>query len=129
MAELEALQTVTEEIRALGAEIVALSPELPEHGRDVIARRKLTIPILRDEGNVVAGLFGLSFRIPEDLRQVYLSFGIDLPASNGEDSQTLPMPARYVIDPSGGIRYARVHPDYTRRPEPVETLDALRELS
>jgi hypothetical protein len=54
--------------------------------------------------------------------------GIDLAKTNGDDSWTLPMPARHVIDRDGVIRDAQVDPDYTRRPEPSETLAVLRAL-
>ena len=36
----------------------------------------------------------LVFTLPEDLRGVYRAFGIDLPLLNGDDSWTLPLPAR-----------------------------------
>jgi hypothetical protein len=39
------------------------------------------------------------------------------------------MPARYIIDSSSVVRYARVEPDYTHRPEPDETVEALRRLA
>jgi len=39
------------------------------------------------------------------------------------------MPARYIVDTDGTVRYARVGADYTRRPEPDETVSALRELA
>ena len=38
------------------------------------------------------------------------------------------MPARFVIDRGGIIRSAESDPDYTTRPEPEETLAALRAL-
>ena len=38
------------------------------------------------------------------------------------------MPARYIIDPLSVIRYARVNADYTHRPEPAETVEALKAL-
>ena len=38
------------------------------------------------------------------------------------------MPARYVIDGDGKVRYAVVHADYTKRSEPEETLAALKAL-
>jgi peroxiredoxin len=85
--------------------------------------------MLRDEGNAVAHAYGLRFRLPDDLEQVYRRFGIDLPAVNGEGSWTLPMPARYVIDREGVVRSASVHPDYSRRPEPAETIEVLRALA
>ncbi len=58
-----------------------------------------------------------------------MKFGIDLPTANGDDSWTLPMPARFVIDRSGMIRAADVDPDYTRRPEPADTVAVLRSLA
>ena len=88
-----------------------------------------TVHIGRDPGNEVAARYGLSWTLPEDLRQLYLQFGIDLPTNHGEDSWTLPMPARYVIDTEGVIRYLRTDPDYTRRPEPAETVEVLRSLA
>ena len=91
-------------------------------------KRKLDFPILHDPANTVAAAYGLRWSLPEDLEQLYLQFGIDLEAGHGEDSWTLPMPARYIIDPNGVIRYLQTDPDYTRRPEPDETIAALTAL-
>lgn len=66
--------------------------------------------------------------MPPDLREIYLKFGIDLPKANGDDSWTLPMPARFVVDGGGTIRFADVDPDYTRRSEPVRTIEVLKTL-
>jgi len=52
-----------------------------------------------------------------------------LPAFNGDQSWTLPMPARYVIAQDGTIVYAEVNPDYTRRPDPSEMLPAIRKAA
>lgn len=41
---------------------------------------------------------------------------------------TLPMPARYLIDTEGKVRWSSVHPDYSTRPEPADTMEALRAL-
>ncbi len=126
--ELAALQEAVPEITALGATMVAVSPQLPEHSREVVEKHRLTFEILRDQGNGVAQMFGLVFKLPDDLRQVYQRFGIDLPAVNGDDSWTLPMSARFVADPAGIIRAAAVDPDYTRRPDPAETIAVLHAL-
>lgn len=127
--ELVALQDALPEIVAMGATLVAISPELPEHNREVVQRHGLTFELLSDAGNRVARAFGLVFTLPHDLRRVYTSFGIDLATVNGDDSWTLPMPARFVIDPAGGIRVVDVDPDYTKRPEPTWTVQALRALA
>jgi peroxiredoxin len=76
----------------------------------------------------VAARYGLVFTLPDDLRRVYLGFGIDLPKANEDESWTLPMPARFVVDRDGVIRAAEADPDYTHRPEPADTLAVLRNL-
>ncbi len=108
---------------------MAISPQLPEHSRDLAERRHLTFPILCDPGNEVAARFGLRFALPEYLKAVYRSFPLDLSVFNGDPSWTLPIPARFVIDRHGVIRAAESDPDYTTRPEPTDTLAALRALA
>lgn len=84
--------------------------------------------MLVDEGNRIAKEYGLVFELPDQLKQIYSRFGLNLPEFNGDESWTLPMPARFVIDRSGIIRWAAVHPDYTTRPEPSETIEVLNSL-
>jgi peroxiredoxin len=38
------------------------------------------------------------------------------------------MPARYIIDQDQVVRYAEVSPDYTVRPDPLHTIDVLKEI-
>ena len=95
----------------------------------MIRTRQLAFEILTDRGNEVAAKFGLRFRLPDYLRQIYLTFPLDLEKFNGDASWTLPIPARFVIDRSGIIRAAESDPDYTTRPEPADTVEAVRALS
>jgi peroxiredoxin len=60
---------------------------------------------------------------------VYRTFPLDLEKFNGDASWTLPIPARFIIDREGIIRAAEADPDYTTRPEPDDTLRALRALA
>ena len=127
--ELAALQKALPEVTAAGATLVAISPQLPEASREVVEKHRLTFDVLSDHGNRVAREFGLVFALPDDLRELYVKFGIDLPKVNGDDSWTLPMQARFVIDRAGTIRAADADPDYTRRPEPTATVEVLRALT
>ena len=113
----------------LGAQLVAITPQLREHSRKQVKDRHLSFDLLFDAGNEVADAFGLRFSLPDDLRQVYLGFGIDLAAQQGNSSWTLPMPARFVVDSGGTIRAVDVDPDYTVRPEPADTLAVLKEIA
>ena len=126
--ELVALQAILPELTALGATLVAISPQLPEHNRDLIRSRQLTFEILTDRGNEVAAAFGLRFALPDYLRELYLTFPLDLEKFNGDASWTLPIPARFLMDQQGIIRSAEADPDYTTRPEPGAVLEALRAL-
>ena len=84
--------------------------------------------MLRDVGNTVAEAYGLVFTLPDDLRAIYLKFGIDLAKGNGDGTWRLPVPARFVVDRAGVIRSVDADPDYTRRPEPSATVDILKTL-
>lgn len=76
----------------------------------------------------MAQRYGLTFTLPEDLKKIYLQFNIDLEKYNGDGSWTLPLPARIIIDQQGIIRYAAINADYTVRPEPEETVAALKNI-
>ena len=67
--------------------------------------------------------------MPDYLRALYSTFPLDLEKFNGEPSWTLPIPARFVIDRQGIIRAAESDPDYPTRPEPRDTLEALRAIT
>ena len=117
------MQTVYGEVRALGAKIVVVSPELPNFSADLARHHKLAFPILNDHGLAIAQAFGLVFTLPDDLKEVYvIAFKNELAKRNDEPSWQLPMPARFVIDRGGVIRSAEADPDYTVRPEPGETV-------
>lgn len=113
---------------SLGANLVAISPQLAEYSRKLAKAKKLTFEILSDPGNLVAGKFGLAYALPEDLRKIYLQFGIDVPKHNGDDSWTLPLASRFIIDREAVIRYAEMDVDYTIRPDPEHTIEVLKSI-
>jgi len=124
--ELQALQQALPEIRKLGAGLFAISPELPDNALSTAEKHALAFTVLSDQGNQVAKDFGLVFTLPEALRPIYVQFGIDLPAWNGDGSFELPMPATYIIGQNGIILDGLVSTDYTQRMEPEKILDILR---
>lgn len=122
------MQDVNDRIEALGATLVALTPQSAEKNQEMIDRHSLSFDLLHDKGNAYAAQLGIRYTVPVPVQQVYAEFGIDIPGHNGEDSWTLPIPARLVVDQAGIIRAADIDLDYTRRPEPEKTLDDLRAL-
>jgi peroxiredoxin len=108
---------------------VVLTPELERYTRSLHKKLNLTFDILTDLHLKTAEQFGLVFTLPDYLRELYKSFGSTLDRFHEEPEYRLPMPARYVIDKEGVIGAADVNADYTIRPEPFETIKALRALS
>jgi peroxiredoxin len=127
--ELEALQEIHSEVRALGAEIVVVTPELERYTRALHKKLNLTFDILTDFHLKIAEQFRLVFTLPDYVRDLYKSFGSTLDRFHDESEYRLPIPARYVVDKQGIIRTADVNADYTIRSEPSETLRQLRALT
>ncbi len=126
--ELRALQAALADITAVGATLVAISPQLPDNSLSTAEKLELAFPVLSDVGNVVARQYGLVFSLPEDLRSVYDGFGIDLPAANGDQTFELPVPATFVIGRDGSVAWRFVDPDYTHRGDPADVLAAVKAL-
>ena len=120
------MQAVNDEIEALGATLVALTPQTPDKNQTMIDRNDLSFDLLHDIGNDYARQLGLRFVVPTPVQEIYSEFGIDLPGHNGDASWTLPLPARLVVDQQGIVRAADIDPDYTRRPEPEKTIEDLK---
>lgn len=126
--DLSALEEARSEIEARGATLVAISQQTAPNSRKSQRQNGLRFPILGDHGGEIAVRFGVRWTLPDYLREVQKALGADLTQFNGEDSWTLPMPARYVIAQDGRIAYAEVNADYTRRPEPSAILPVLEQL-
>jgi peroxiredoxin len=122
--ELEALQEIHSEVRALRAEII-----VKRYTRALHKKLNLNFDILTDLHLKIAEQFRLVFTLPDYLRALYKSFGSTLDRFHDESEYRLPMPVRYVVDKQGIIRAADVNADYTIRPEPSETLSQLRALT
>ena len=126
--EMQALQRTLPAIASLGATLAAISPQTPDNSMSAAEKNCLTYEVLSDLGNTVARNFGIVFHLQDELRAIYDEFGLDLSEYNGDETFDLPVPATYVIDPTGAIRLAFVDPDYTRRLDPTEILATLRAL-
>ncbi|MGH3389415.1 MAG: peroxiredoxin-like family protein [Actinomadura sp.] len=125
---LQALQRHQHEITARGARLVAVSPQIPDEALSVTDKHNLTFEVLSDVGSDVAKQYGLAFELPDDLAASYDARGFELGRVNGGHAFTLPIPATYVIDREGVIRWAFVDTDYTTRAEPSDILTALDTL-
>jgi peroxiredoxin len=124
--ELAALQEHLGDFYAAGAQLVAVSPQTPDHSLTMAEKNALQYPVLSDAGNGLARALGIVFTLPENLRPIYQAFGIDLAVHNGDASFELPVPATYVVGTDGIITQAWIMADYRERVEPTAVLHALQ---
>ncbi|MCA8233201.1 peroxiredoxin-like family protein [Burkholderia cenocepacia] len=123
--ELQAINEALPEIRAYGANVVAISPQTAVNSRKSVRTNELGFPVLSDVNGQTGADFRLRFALPDYLVELYKNLKNDLPAFNNDPSWTLPMPARYVIGQNGIVLYSEVNPDYTRRPDPSDMFPVL----
>lgn len=127
--ELRAYQKVLQDIKAAGATLVAITPELPDASLSTAEKNELEFEVLTDVNSDYARELGLVFTLPERLRPIYESFGIHVEEHNGQGQFDLPLAATFVVGVDGAIACAFVDADYTLRAEPSDVIKVLQSLA
>ena len=122
ITELEAWRDLYPIVRERKALLVAISPQTIRQSDFMQGQHSIPFPLLFDEGCKVGEQFGLAYTIPPFHQQHYRSVLVNLPFVNGDQSWKLILPATYVIDRDGTVRFAEAHADFRVRPEPEDVL-------
>ena len=125
MTELEAWQQLYPEVRARGALLVAISPQLVRQNDFAVQHHNLTYPILTDPGAALAAQFGIGYAVPEPIQAHYRSILINIPFIHGDQGANtwrLPLPATFILRQDNTIAFAEAHADHRVRPDPTEVL-------
>ncbi|MEK8130041.1 peroxiredoxin-like family protein [Paenibacillus filicis] len=126
--QLRAYEQMLPEIHALGGQLLAVSAQTPDHSLSQVEKEQLSFQVLSDTNGLLAARYNLLYDVPDTLREIYLSFGIDLAEYHATERWILPVPATFMIDESAVIRSAYVNPDFMQRWEPEDILHELRKL-
>lgn len=124
--ELRAWQQLLPQVKAQGAQLIAISPQTPDNSLSTREKNELAFEVLSDSSLQAAEGFGIAFDMPQELIDLYSSVGHDLPKTNGNGRWALPVPATYVIDRGGIIQYASIDADYRNRAEPADVLATVK---
>lgn len=124
---LNQLQEILPQIKQQGATVVALTPELPDYSSGTINKNKLQFEILSDIDNKIAEIYGLKFTLDQKTATFYES-KMNLSKVNGNNLSQLPVPATYIIDRKGIIRFAYLNPNYKERVNPTELIKELKKI-
>lgn len=117
------------ELVKLGYQVLAISPDQPEALRASIDKGSYTYQLLSDSDMALTRAFGLAFQVDDPTLEMYRGFGIDLDKASGRNHHLLPVPAVYIVDTHGVIRFAHWDADYKKRLEPADLIAAARQIA
>ncbi|MBU3011516.1 AhpC/TSA family protein [Polaribacter vadi] len=128
--QLRALQAKLSEIHALGATLVAISPEVPDGSLTTNEINEMDFIVLSDQDAKVASEYGVAWEVPEFLMEhMRVDRNLDLKKINNGNASILPIPATFILGTDGFVKWNYVNVDYRTRSEPEEIIDALKKLS
>ncbi len=127
--QLRHLEQALPKFRALGATLVAISPQTPDHSLSLTEKHELEFPVLSDLDQSVIKAYKLQFALSGDLEDLQVNvFQNDPATQNADGSRTLPVPATFVVDRQGVIRASFVNADWRVRVDPNDVLEVLESL-
>jgi len=114
-------------IKDMGAEVLAVTPELYEFTTKMQKKSKAKFPIISDNSNELMKLYDVDFELDKKTRNKYKIWNINLDENNGEGNYTLPVPATYVIGQDGKVIYRHYDENYKERADINDLLKAIKE--
>ena len=118
--QLSELRLIEARAKALGYQMIAISPDRPEELAKTLDKGDLTYTLLSDSQAEALKAFGIGFRLDDVTYLKYKAYGIDLETASGDKQRALPVPSVYIVDAAGVLQFGYSHPDYRIRiPGPV----------
>ena len=114
-AQLAGLAKSQEQLRAMGYQIIGISPDSPAELAKTIGKNKLDYTLLSDSKATAIDAMGLGYVVDAETLGKLKGYGIDLEKSSGETHHILPVPAVYLVDKTGQINFSYVNPNYKVR--------------
>ncbi|MBX9887378.1 MAG: AhpC/TSA family protein [Flavobacteriaceae bacterium] len=128
--QLRALQARLDEMQALGASLVAISPQVPDQSLTKSKISQMNFTVLSDQNASVASQYGVAWEVPEFLlSHMRVDRNLDLAKINNGNTHVLPIPATFILDKNGTIVWTYVNVDYRTRSEPQEIIEQLQKLT
>jgi peroxiredoxin len=123
---LKKLEDSLQLIKDKGATLIAVTPEKPESVSKTVEKTKAEYSIIYDEDMKIMKAYEVDYTVPGNTVTRYRNTGINLEEINGENGNSLPIPATYIIDEDSNVTYRFFNPDYKKRPSVKEILDHLK---
>ncbi|MDQ3022028.1 MAG: AhpC/TSA family protein [Bacteroidota bacterium] len=127
--QLSGLQKIENDIINLGYQIIAVSKDKPEMLSATIDSNQINYTLLSDNEGSAAKEFGIAFKVSDEYITKLKNYNIDLESSSGTTDHILPVPAVFILDTSGNIKYEYINPDYKIRLDTEVLLENIKSLA
>jgi peroxiredoxin len=122
----DALSGIAPEVRAVGAEIVLITPEVQKFSSKLKSDARASFSVLTDLDSGYALELQLAIKIEDEKRLAMTRAGWDISAFQDDENWTLPIPATFVVGSDRSVKARFVDPDYRKRMDVDDILRALR---
>jgi peroxiredoxin len=125
--QMAGLIEVEQRIIDLGYQIIAISLDSPERLTAQKSTQEFQLMHLSDISLDATVAFGLAYYVEEDMVEVIKGqLGAEVVSMEGETRVVLPVPAAYIVDTTGLIKFAYVNPNFQQRINPQLLYQAAR---
>ncbi len=127
--QLGQLASIEDKLEALGFQIIAVSPDHPEKLKESLNKNQIKYTLYSDSKMELAKKYQVAFQVDMETVKMYKEkYNIDLESDSGEKHHLLPVPAAFIINSKGIIKYRYYNADYKVRVNPEELLEAARNI-
>jgi peroxiredoxin len=121
-AEIHALTLAYGEYQKRGVTPVAISVDTPEKEAKTNATYEVPFPLLSDSEATISEAFRVTKQFTPDELARYKGFGVDLESHSGQSHHKIAIPALFLVDPTGVVRWAHSDPEFKVRPSTTQIL-------
>jgi peroxiredoxin len=123
--EIHSLTAAYPAFQKRGVTPVALSVDKPEAEAKMKATYSIPFPVLSDTSAELIKAFHLVNHVDGAMAEKMKGFGVDLEAYSGQTHHVIAIPALFLVDRSGVVRWAHSDPEFTVRPTMEQVLAAI----
>lgn len=119
---LAAIAAIEKDIKALGYQIIGISPDAPENLKASIDKNELNYQLYSDASTNLIQAMGIAIEAPDRYSTMLLDH------SDNKNSNVIPVPAAFIVNSKGEILYVYSDPNYKERITEEALLETIKNL-
>ena len=120
------LREIEPQLKNLGVQLFAISPDQPSKLKETIDKHKMGFRLFSDSDMAAARSFRVAYKLDDATLAQLNKYGIDVEEASGQKHHMLPVPAVFLVATNGLIQFEYVNPDYQVRLDPELLLAAAK---